>query len=150
MRALRHPTIIVFLALALAPAALIGVNGPWFGGGTGPFLRTPSPFPRNLAPNTFRRISTWLNDRLGMRYPLMVLDSHWRLRVWRLRFRGDVLFGNGSWLFFNDNPPAPAARSADLRGALRMAEADIAAIDREMAAARAQFAVCGKAAFVAI
>src|SRR6185295_18962196 len=124
MRAIKHSALAVFLAISLAPVVLLGVNGPWFGGGTGPFLRAPSPFPRNLAPNTFRRISTWFNDRLGMRYPLMVLDSHWRLRVWRLRFRGDVLFGSGSWLFFNDSPPAAAAQNMDVRGRLRMAEAD--------------------------
>jgi hypothetical protein len=150
MRAIKHPAIIVFLALSLAPVALIGINGPWFGGGTGPFLRAPSPFPRNLAPNTFRRISTWFNERLGMRYPLMVLDSHWQLRAWRLRFRGDVLFGSGPWLFFNDSPPAPAARRADLRGQLRMTTADIAALGRQMAAVRAAFAACRKTAFVAI
>jgi hypothetical protein len=151
MRAiLKHPAIIVFLALSLAPAALIGINGPWFGGGAGPILRAPVPFPSNLSPQTFRRISTWFNDRMGMRYPLMVLDSHWRLAVWHLRFRGDVLFGNRSWLFFNDDPPEPAARSADLRGRLRMPEAEIAQIDRQMAAVRAELAACGKAAFVAI
>lgn len=150
MRAIKHPAIIVFLALSLAPVVLLGINGPWFGGGTGPFLRAPSPFPRNLAPNTFRRISTWFNDRLGMRYPLMVLDSHWQLRAWRLRFRGDVLFGSGPWLFFNDSPPAPAARRADLRGQLRMTTADIAALGRQMAAVRTAFAACRRTAFVAI
>jgi hypothetical protein len=147
---LRHPAIIVFLALSLAPAALIGINGPWFGGGVGPILRPPAPFPSSLSAQTFRRISIWFNDRMGMRYPLMVLDSHWRLAVWHLRFRGDVLFGNRSWLFFNDNPPGPAARSVDLRGRLRMPETDIAQIDRQMATVRAQLASCGKAAFVAI
>jgi len=147
---LKHSAIVVFLVLALAPAAFIGVNGPWFGGGAGPFLRAPMPFPRGLSSQTFRRISTWFNDRLGMRYPLMVLDSHWRLAVWRLRFRGDVLFGTGSWLFLNDASPAPAARMTDVRGYLRMADNDIARFDRQMAAVRSQLAACGKAAFVAI
>ena len=151
MRALlRHPAIIVFLALSLVPLALIGRNGPWFGGGAGPFLRAPAPFPRNIAPNTFRRITTWFHDRLGMRYPLMVLDSHWKLSVWRLRFRGDALFGTGAWLFFNDAPPVPASRMADLRGQLRMADADIARLGRQLAAVRAQLASCGKAAVIAI
>jgi len=151
MRAvLRHPAIVLFLALSLAPVVLLGVNGPWFGGGSGPFLRPPAAFPQNLSPHTFRRISAWFNDRLGMRYPLMVLDSHWRLRVWRLRFRGDVLFGNEPWLFFNDNPPGPAARSTDLRGELRMVEADIATLDRQMGAVQAQLAACGKAALVVV
>ena len=85
-----------------------------------------------------------------MRYPLMVLDSHWRLNVWRLRFRGDVLFGHASWLFFNDSPPAPAAHLADFRGTLRMTESTIATIDRQIASARAAFGACGKAAFVVV
>jgi hypothetical protein len=80
----------------------------------------------------------------------MVLDSHWRLAVWRLRFRGDVLFGHGSWLFFNDSPPLAGARLADFRGALRMNESMIAAIDRQVASAAAAFAACGKAAFIAV
>jgi alginate O-acetyltransferase complex protein AlgJ len=150
MRLTRHPLIIVFLALSLAPAALIGINGPWLGGGERPFLRAPAAFPEKFTPGAFRRASMWFNDRIGMRYPLMVLDSYWRLTVWRLRFRGDVLFGNGSWLFLNDAPPVPAARRADLRGTLRMAEADIARLDRQMATTRAQFAACGKTAFIAI
>jgi alginate O-acetyltransferase complex protein AlgJ len=146
----KHPLILVFLALSLAPAALVGINGPWLGGGERPFLRTPVAFPERITPETFRRVSTWFNDRLGMRYPLMVLDSHWRLNLWRLRFRGDVLFGTGSWLFFSDAPPAPAARSADLRGTLRMTGAEIAQLDRQMTTAHAQFAACGKAAFIVI
>lgn len=151
MRALlKHPAILIFLALALAPVVLLGINGPWFGGGSGPFLRAPAPFPNNFSPHTFRRLSAWFNDRMGMRYPLLVLDSHWRLAVWRLRFRGDVIFGRGPWLFFNDAPPAPAARLADLRGQLRMTDAEIAQIDRQLAAVRAQFATCGKRAFIAI
>ena len=150
MRIIRHPTILVFLALALAPAVLFGINGPWFGGGTSPFLRSPSAFPQRLTPEAFRRVSQWFNDRLGMRYPLMVLDSHWQLDVWRLRFRGDVLFGRASWLFFNDSPPAPAARLADFRGTLRMSESDIATLDRQIAGARAAFEACGKAAFVVV
>lgn len=150
MRAIRHPAILIFLALALAPAALFGINGPWYGGGTGPFLRAAAPFPERLTPESFRRVSTWFNDRLGMRYPLIVLDSHWRLQVWRLRFRGDVLFGHAGWLFFNDNPPLPGARLADVRGALRMNEAEIATIDRQMASAKEQFAACRKGAFVVV
>ena len=146
MRIIRHPAILVFIALAVAPAVLFGINGPWFGGGAGPILRPPSSFPQRLTPETFRRVSAWFNDRLGMRYPLMVLDSHWRLNVWRLRFRGDVLFGHASWLFFNDSPPAPAAHLADFRGTLRMTESTIATIDRQIASARAAFGACGKAA----
>ena len=146
----KNPLIVVFLALSLAPAALVGINGPWLGGGERPFLRAPVAFPEKLTPESFRRMSAWFNDRLGMRYPLMVLDSHWRLDVWRLRFRGDVLFGNGSWLFFNDAPPAPAARNADLRGTLRMRLSEIAQLDRQMAQARAQFSACDKSAFIAI
>jgi hypothetical protein len=147
MRLIRHPAILVFLALAVAPAVLFGINGPWFGGGVGPFLRPPAAFPQRLTPEAFRRVSLWFNDRLGMRYPLMVLDSHWRLHVWRLRFRNDVLFGHAGWLFFNDAPAAASARLADL---LRMGEGDIATIDRQMATAKAAFAACGKAAFVVI
>src|SRR4051812_46845455 len=146
----KHPLILVFLALSLAPAALVGINGPWLGGGERPFLRAPAALPERITPETFRRVSAWFNDRLGMRYPLMVLDSHWRLNLWHLRFRGDVLFGTGSWLFFSDAPPAPAARSADLRGTLRMAPPDIAQLERQITAARTQFAACGKAAFIAI
>ena len=150
MRVIRYPAILVFLALSLAPAILSGINGPWFGGGNGPILRPPRPLPERLTPEAFRRVSVWFNDRLGMRYPLIVLDSHWRLQLWRLRFRGDVLFGNSSWLFFNDSPPLPAARLADVRGALRMNEAEIATIDRQMAGARRKFAACRKGAFVVI
>ena len=150
MRIIRHPAILVFIALAVAPAVLFGINGPWFGGGAGPILRPPASFPQRLTPETFRRVSAWFNDRLGMRYPLMVLDSHWRLNVWRLRFRGDVLFGHASWLFFNDSPPAPAAHLADVRGTLRMTESTIATIDRQIASARAAFGACGKAAFVVV
>ena len=150
MRAIRHPAILIFLALALAPAVLLGINGPWYGGGSGPFLRAAASFPERLTPEAFRRASLWFNDRLGLRYPLIVLDSHWRLNVWQLRFRGDVLFGHGSWLFFNDSPPLPAARLADLRGALRMNQGEVAAIDRQMARARARFSTCGKGAFVVI
>src|SRR3954453_3927488 len=102
----KHPLILVFLAFSLAPAALVGINGPWLGGGERPFLRAPAAFPERLTPETFRRVSTWFNDRLGLRYPLMVLDSHWRLNLWRLRFRGDVLFGIGSSRFFFDRPAA--------------------------------------------
>ena len=36
MRLIRHPAILVFLALAIAPAAPFGINGPWFGGGSRP------------------------------------------------------------------------------------------------------------------
>ena len=150
MRIIRHPAILVFIALAVAPAVLFGINGPWFGGGAGPILRPPASFPQRLTPETFRRVSAWFNDRLGMRYPLMVLDSHWRLNVWRLRFRGDVLFGHASWLFFNDSPPAPAAHLADVRGTLRMTESTIVTSDRQIASARAAFAACGKAAFVVV
>lgn len=150
MRIVRHPAILVFLALAVAPALLFGINGPWYGGGDGPILRAPWSFPQRLTPETFRRVSLWFNDRLGMRYPLMVLDSHWRLDVWRLRFRNDVLFGHGPWLFFNDSPPAPAARLSDFRGTLRLNESTIGTIDRQIVSARAGFAACGKAAFIAI
>ena len=114
MRLIRHPPILVFLAPSLAPAILFGINGPWYGGGTGPYLRPAFSFPQRLTPETFRSASLWFNDRLGMRYPLIVIDSHWRLLVWRLRFRSDVLFGHGSWLFFNDKPLLSAARLADV------------------------------------
>jgi alginate O-acetyltransferase complex protein AlgJ len=67
-----------------------------------------------------------------------------------LRFRGDVLFGHASWLFFNDSPPAAAARLADFRGTLRMSDGAIATIDRQVAGARAAFGACGKVAFVVI
>jgi alginate O-acetyltransferase complex protein AlgJ len=147
---LRYPTTMVFLALSLAPLALFGIDGPWLGGGPGPALRAPAPFPSRLVPETFRRISTWFNDRIGMRFPLMVLDSHWRFRVWDFRFRDQIIFGDGPWLFFNDDPAAPAARMSDLRGQLRMPDPDIAQLDRQLAAVQAQFAQCGKAAFVVI
>lgn len=150
MRLLKHPAIVLFFALSLAPALLVGVNGPWFGGGDGPFLRAASAFPERLTPEAFRRVSLWFNDRLGMRYPLMVLDSHWRLAVWHLRFRGDVLFGNGGWLFFNDSPPLPAAHSLDLRGSLRLADAEVARLGRQLVTTRARFAACGKTTFIAI
>ena len=83
---------------------MFGINGPWYGGGSRPVPAPRVLISQRLTPETFRRVSLWFNDRLGMRYPLMVIDSHWRLLVWRLRFRSDVLFGHGSWLFFNDNP----------------------------------------------
>ena len=150
MRLIRHPPILVFLALSPAPAILFGINGPWYGGGTGPYLRPAFSFPQRLTPETFRRASLWFNDRLGMRYPLIVIDSHWRLLVWRLRFRSDVLFGHGSWLFFNDNPLLSAARLADVRGALRMNAADVATIDRQMSSARERFKACRKGAFVVV
>jgi len=150
MRAIWNPAILIFFALSLAPLVFFGINGPWYGGGTGPYLRPALPFPQRLTPETFRRVSTWFNDRLGLRYPLLVLDSQWRLRVWRLRFRGDVLFGHASWLFFNDGPPLPAARLADLRGALRMSEADIATLDRQMVGAKKRFDSCRKGAFVIV
>jgi hypothetical protein len=150
MRLIRHPAILVFLALAIAPALFVGINGPWYGGGAGPILRPAWSFPERLTPETFRRVSLWFNDRLGLRFPLLVLDSQWRLNAWRLRFRGDVLFGHASWLFFNDSPPAHAASLADLRGAVRMKEHDIVAIGRQMAEAKNAFGLCGKGAFVAI
>jgi hypothetical protein len=150
MHAFRHPAILAFFALSLAPLLFFGINGPWYGGGTGPYLRPALPFPQRLTPETFRRVSTWFNDRLGLRYPLLVLDSQWRLRVWRLRFRGDVLFGHSSWLFFNDSPPLPAARLADLRGRLRMNDVDIATLDRQMAGAKKRFESCRKGAFVIV
>jgi len=150
MRVIRHPAIVIFLALSLAPALLFGIKGPWYGGGAGPYLRPALSFPARLTPETFRRVSVWFNDRLGLRYPLVVLDSHWRLRVWRLRFRGDVLFGHSSWLFFNDSPPLPAARLADVRGRLRMDENAIATLERNLTIAKERFAACGKTAFVAI
>jgi len=150
MRVIRHPAILIFLALSLAPALLLGINGPWYGGGAGPYLRPALPFPERVTPETFRRISVWFNDRLGMRYPLIVLDSHWRLRVWQLRFRGDVLFGHSSWLFFNDSPPLPAARLADVRGTLRMDKDAVATLERNLSSAKERFGICGKVAFVAI
>jgi alginate O-acetyltransferase complex protein AlgJ len=150
MRALRHPAVLVFLVFAIGPAVFLGINGPWYGGGTGPVLRAPWSFPQRLTPEVFRHVSRWFNDRLGMRYPLMVLDSHWRLNVWQLRFRGDVLFGHASWLFFNDGPPGPAAQLSDLRGALRMNEADVATLGRYLDETRARFAACGKMAFVVV
>jgi hypothetical protein len=150
MRVLRYPAILIFLALSLAPAVLLGINGPWYGGGAGPYLRPALSFPDRLTPETFRRVSAWFNDRLGLRYPLIVLDSHWRLRVWQLRFRGDVLFGHTSWLFFNDSPPLPAARLADVRGALRMDRDSVASLERNLTSAKARFAACGKGAFVVI
>jgi alginate O-acetyltransferase complex protein AlgJ len=151
MRAIaRRPAIIVFIAFALAPLVLLGVDGPWFGGGFNPNLRPPAEFPRSLTPHTFRRASQWLNDHLGMRFPLILLDSHWRVRVWRFRFRRDVLFGHDSWLFWNDGPPAPAVRMSDVRGQLRMAPGDVARLDRQMATARDAFAACGKSALVVI
>lgn len=150
MRVIRHPAILVFLVLSLVPVVFFGINGPWHGGGSGPVLRPPWSFPARLTPEAFRRVSLWFNDRLGLRYPLLVFDSHWRLNVWRLRFRADVLFGHASWLFFNDSPPLPAARLADLRGALRMSEADIATIDRQIAGAKERFNACRKGVFVAV
>jgi hypothetical protein len=150
MRVIRHPAILMFLALSLAPALLFGINGPWYGGGAGPYLRPALSFPERLTPETFRRISIWLNDRLGMRYPLLVFDSHWRLRVWQLRFRGDVLFGHSSWLFFNDSPPLPAARLADVRGTLRMDNDAVATVERNLTSAKERFGICGKFAFVTI
>jgi len=151
MRALlRTPATMVFLTLSLAPLALFGINGPWLGGGHGPALRAPVPFPSRLVPETFRRISTWFNDRIGMRFPLMVLDSHWRFHVWDFRFRDQIIFGDGPWLFFNDDPAASAARMSDVRGRLRMPDAAIAQLDRQMTAVRAQLAQCGKTAFMLI
>jgi hypothetical protein len=150
MRVLRHPAILIFLALSLAPALLFGINGPWYGGGTGPFLRPAMAFPERLTPETFRRLSIWFNDRLGMRYPLVVLDSHWRLRIWQLRFRGDVLFGHNSWLFFNDSPPLPAARLTDVRGALRMDKDAAATLEDNLTSAQKRFVTCRKGAFVVI
>ena len=80
-------SIVGFLVFALAPIALFGRDGPWYGGGDGPKLERRAPFPPNLAPNTFRRISLWLNDRIGMRFPLIVFGSSWQTQLWGHRVR---------------------------------------------------------------
>ena len=67
-------TLIVFLALALLPVAVFGYAGPW-PGGEAPQFRPLAPFPRNLAPNTFRRIGDWFSDHLGLRNPAASRDE---------------------------------------------------------------------------
>ena len=86
-RIIRFLPVIVFLALAVTPAFLIGVNGPWLGAAM-PEMRPLRAFPPNLAPNTFRRIGDWFSDRLGLRYPFLKLGIEVTSRLWQPRIVG--------------------------------------------------------------
>jgi len=140
----------IFFLISVAPIALFGVDGPWHGGDDVPNLAARAAFPSDLGADTPRRAGLWFNDRVGMRFPLFVLGSAWRVLAWRHRIRGSVLFGRDSWLFFSDDESRPASLMSDVRGRLRMADADIAKLDRQMAAVGAAFSACGKASFVLV
>lgn len=148
-RIIRFLPVIVFLALAVTPAVLIGVNGPWPGSAM-PEFRPLRPFPPNLAPNTFRRIGDWFSDRIGLRYPLLKLGIEVTARLWQPRVIGGVIVGRGPWLFWSDDETNPTALMADVRGRLRLPDETAVVIDNILRAAKANYSACGKQAFALV
>jgi alginate O-acetyltransferase complex protein AlgJ len=150
IRAITRPAaVIVFFALALVPVALFGVNGPWPGRGE-PLLAPPAAFPPNLTSNTFRRISAWFDDRVGLRYPLLKLGSEMSVAVWRPRTMRNTIIGRDPWLFSSDDESRHVALMADLRGRLRFDDEAVARFDTQLRAARSSFTACGKTALVVV
>jgi hypothetical protein len=141
--------VILFFALALLPVALFGVNGPWPGRGE-PLLAPPAAFPPNLTSNTFRRISTWFGDRIGLRYPLLKLGSEMPVAVWQPRMIRNTIIGRYPWLFSSDDESRHVALMADLRGRLRFDDDAVARFDAQLRAAQSGFAACGKTALVMV
>lgn len=149
MRIIRFLPLIVFLAFAVTPALLIGVNGPWPGGAM-PEFRPLRPFPPNLAPNTFRRIGDWFSDRIGMRYPFLKLGTEMTTRLWQPRVVGSVIVGRGPWLFWSDDETQPTAMMSDVRGRLRLPDETATSIDNILRAAQAAYSLCGRHTYMVV
>jgi hypothetical protein len=150
MRAITRPAAsLIFLLISLVPVLMFGNTDPWNSAASAR-LQKPVDFPPKLAPNTFRRVSRWFDERIGMRFPLLILGADWRTIVWAYRTQGNVLFGRQSWLFLYDSAGHPAWIMADLRGRVRIPDVDAARFDRQMTAVRAGFAACHKAALVVV
>lgn len=150
MRSITKPAaVVIFFLLSLAPVALFGQLDPW-NAAAGFNHGKLAPFPPNFAPNTFRRIGRWFDERIGLRYPLIMLGNDLRSHVWQPRWRGEALYGRNGWLFYNDNERLAAPLMADLRGRVRIPDADATRFDRQLADIGARVAACGKAAFIVV
>jgi alginate O-acetyltransferase complex protein AlgJ len=150
MRTLTRPAaVVMFFALALVPLTLFGVNELWHGRRTLE-LGKQAAFPDKLAPNTFRRISDWFNDRIGLRYYFVQLGSDLNVRLLHLSINRAVTIGRDDWLFYTDDEDRPAVSMVDVRGHLRLALPQVQQIDDHLRSVSATFAACGKSAFVVI
>lgn len=150
MRSLTRPAaVVMFFALALVPLAFFGVNELWQGRGSLELVRQAA-FPDKLASNTFRRISDWFNDRIGLRYFFIQLGSDLDVGLLHLSINRAVIIGRDDWLFFTDDADQPAVKMVDLRGQLRLALPEVRQIDDHLRSVSATFAACGKSALVVI
>lgn len=145
-RSLRFLPLIVFLTLAVAPAALFTVTGPW-PGPSAPEFRPLRPLPSGFSASMFRRVGDWFSDRIGMRWPLLWLGVETTDRVWQPRVRGSVIVGRDPWLFFADDEGTPPVLMADVRGRLRLPDETAVTIDTILRGVHASYSPCGKRAF---
>jgi alginate O-acetyltransferase complex protein AlgJ len=146
----RHAAFAIFLLLALTPVVLFGINGPWLADSAGPALRPSTPFPHKLVAGTFRSIGQWFSDRAGMRYPLILIGNVWQFVLWQRPANDNVRVGNLPWLFWSDYEGSPAAWLQDVRGRLRLRDAEILQLDRRLSDAKAYLAACNTRFFVFI
>ncbi len=150
MRSLTRPAaFVMFFALALVPHVFFGLNELWSGRGSLDMGRQ-APFPDKLVPNTFRRISDWFDDRIGLRYFFIQLGSDFNVVLLRLSINRAVVIGRNDWLFVADDDGRPAVAMVDVRGKLRLALPEVRQIDDYLRSVSAMFASCGKSALVVI
>lgn len=145
----RKLTVIVFLAVVLAPVVLIGFDGPWLGR-EGIAVRQRTDFPRRISPGAFQTIDKWFADRLGLRYPLIYLGTELHLTAFGRPLDRHIYFGRDGWMFWTEDADRVPSAMADSRGVLRFTSAQIKTIEANLLATRERFAACSIPFFVAV
>ena len=150
MRTLTRPAaVLIFFLFALLPVILFDHGGP------GPDLdsygqNVRARFPDKLAPHTFRFLSDWFVDRIGLRNLLVAIGAELNLAILRVSTNRNVLIGNDGWLFWSDYEKKPATMMLDVRGSLRFRPTEITAINANLNRIADAFSRCGKTALIVV
>ena len=145
----RRLTVVVYFAVALAPVALLGTDGPWLGKGELQ-VRQRTELPGRMGPGVFQALDKWFADRIGLRYPLIYLGTEFHLGVLGRPLDRQVYLAPDNWMFWIEDGDRVPSAMADSRGKLRFTPAEVRRIETELLAVRDRFAACRIPFFVAI
>jgi hypothetical protein len=140
---LRPLPVIVFALLSLIPLASIPTNWlwPWPHPNSMP-AGAPADFPRRFNPGTPKAVERWFDDRIRRHLPLLAVNTAYQFGVLRRSTHPGVTIGRDGWLFWTDEDDRPGSM-ANFRGKLRLSDAEVGALDRQLITMHEALSACG-------